>query len=310
VSNNEFADRVTQRALKLLNSPVIPIEASGRHIHLSREAVDKLFGAGYQLTKVSELSQPGQFVCAERLRVKGPKGELASVVALGPERRETQMEISATDAMTLGVKAALRLSGDTRGTPGVRLVGPAGELELEHGVIVAERHVHMTPQDAARWGFADGQTVSVRVFGERPVVFCGVALRVSPDFSTYMHIDYDEANACGFKKGMPGFIVDEEGFNLDIEKLVNLATAAIMERLNAGGEKAADSSATPIARQAAPETAAQKSIDLLGKRLIHERDLRDARTARNDVIRVSKNAIITALANDYAVGIGARFHKE
>jgi propanediol utilization protein len=309
VSNNEFADRVTQRVLKLLNAPVIPIEASGRHIHLSREAVEKLFGAGYQLTKVSELSQPGQFVCAERLRVKGPKGELASVVALGPERRETQMELSATDALTLGVKAALRLSGDTHDTPGVTLIGPAGELELERGVIVAERHIHMTPQDAARWGFANGQTVSVRVFGERPVIFCGIPLRVSPDFATYMHIDYDEANACGFKTGMPGYIVDEEGFNLDTEKLVSLATKAIMERLNAGGEKAA-SSETPSARQAAPDTAAQKRIDLLGKRLIHERDLRDARTARNDVIRVSKNAIITALAHDYAVGIGARFHKE
>jgi propanediol utilization protein len=298
--------------MEMLNGPVIPIEASGRHIHLSREAVEKLFGAGYQLTKVSELSQPGQFVCAERLRAKGPKGELASVVVLGPERRDTQMEISATDALTLGVKSALRLSGDTRGTPGIKLLGPAGELELEHGVIVAERHVHMTPQDAARWGFVDGQTVSVRVFGERPVVFCGVALRVSPDFATYMHIDYDEANACGFKKGMPGFIVNEEGLILDIEKLVNLATKAIMERLDADGEKAANLSEIPSTGKAAPEpiTAAQKRIDLLGKRLIHERDLRDARTARNDVIHVSKNAIIPALAHDYAVGIGARFHKE
>jgi propanediol utilization protein len=308
VSNNELADRVTQRVLELLNGPVIPIEASGRHIHLSREAVDKLFGAGYQLTKVSELSQPGQFVCAERLRAKGPKGELASVVVLGPERRETQMEVSATDALTLGVKAALRLSGDTHDTPGIRLIGPAGELELERGVIVAERHVHMTPQDAARWGYKDGQTVSVRTFGERPVVFCNVALRVSPDFTTYMHIDYDEANACGFKKGMPGLIVNEEGFNLDIEKLVDLATKAIMERLNAGGEK----QPAPEAKAPAPEVKApeQKRIDLLGKRLIHERDLRDARAARGDIILVSKNAIVTALAHDYAVGIGARFHKE
>jgi propanediol utilization protein len=206
---NELADRVTTRLLKLLNGPVIPIEASGRHIHLSRKDVEKLFGAGYKLTKVSELSQPGQFVCAERLRAKSPKGAFASVVVLGPERKETQLEVSATDALTLGVKAPLRLSGDIAGSPGVKLIGPAGELDLERGVIVAERHIHMTTQDAARWGLADGQTVSVRVFGERPLIFCGVALRVSPDFATYMHIDYDEANACWFKKGMPGFIVDD-----------------------------------------------------------------------------------------------------
>jgi propanediol utilization protein len=312
VSNNEFAASVAQRVLKLLNGPVVPIEASGRHIHLSREAVDKLFGAGYKLTKAAELSQPGQFACAERLRAKGPKGELGSVVVLGPERGETQMEISATDALTLGVRAALRLSGDTRETPGIKLVGPAGEIELEHGVIVAERHIHMATQDAARWGFVDGQTVSLRVFGERGVIFCGVPLRVSPDFATAMHIDYDEANACGFQKGMPGFIVDEEGFNLDIEKLVNLATKAILERLNERGAGVAAQGEIPLSKQAAQDAAAaaQKSIDLLGKRLIHERDLRDARAAKNDVIRVSGNAIITALAHDYATGIGARFHKE
>ena len=202
-------DRIAMRVEKLLKCPVIPIEASGRHVHLSAEAIVRLFGEGAGLTRVSELSQPGQYVCKERLRVTGPKGELPSVVVLGPLRDETQVEISATDAITLGINAPVRLSGNITGTPGVKLTGPAGELELPCGVIIAQRHIHMTPEDANRWNLEDGQTVSVRVFTERPVTFNGVILRVSPSFATYMHIDYDEANACGFTKAMAGIIVDD-----------------------------------------------------------------------------------------------------
>ena len=185
----------------------IELEASGRHIHVSRDVADRLFGPGAALTPVADLSQPGQFVCAQRVRVVGPKGEFGAVVILGPERGETQVELSATDAKTLGVPAVVRLSGDLAGTPGVTLAGPAGEARIDHGVMVAKRHIHMHPDFAARWGLTDGQVVSVAVGGERGMVFDEVVLRVSPSFATYMHIDYDEANACGFTKGMRGTII-------------------------------------------------------------------------------------------------------
>lgn len=199
-------DRIVDKVLTRLSLPYIELEASGRHMHLSREAVDQLFGVGYQLTRVSDLSQPGQFVCKERLKIIGPKGEFPSVVVLGPERQQTQLEVSQTDAMALGIPAPVRISGDTANTPGIRIVGPKGEYSLSNGVIVAQRHIHMTPDYAARFGLRDQQIVSVRVPGDRSVTFHNVALRVSADFDNYMHIDYDEANACGFKKGMKGII--------------------------------------------------------------------------------------------------------
>jgi propanediol utilization protein len=159
------------------------------------------------LTPVADLSQPGQFVCKERIGVVGPKGEFPAVVILGPERAETQVEISATDALTLGVKPPERLSGSLAGTPGIRLVGPKGSVEVDHGVMVAQRHIHMHPDFARQHGLVDRQVVSVKVWGERAVTFDNVVLRVSPDFATYMHIDYDEANACGFRKGMLGSLI-------------------------------------------------------------------------------------------------------
>lgn len=202
-----LVERILRRVQVYLARPWVALEASGRHVHLSRQAVDALFGAGYRLTKTADLSQPGQFVCEERVRAIGPRGEFSGVVVLGPERGETQVEISATDARTLGLSVPVRLSGSIQQTPGLRLAGPAGELELPNGVIVAARHIHMTPEDADRFQLRDGQVVSVRVFGQRATTFHDVILRVSPTFATYMHIDYDEANACGFQKGMAGVIL-------------------------------------------------------------------------------------------------------
>jgi propanediol utilization protein len=207
---DEILDRVEERVRRLLDCPIIPIEASGRHVHLSREAVRTLFGKDAQLTRLAELSQPGQYVCQERVRAVGPKGEFPSVVVLGPERSETQLEISRTDSLTLGLNAPVRLSGSIEGTPGIKLIGSEGEVELSCGIIIAERHIHITSDDASRWNFSDGQTVSVRVYGERPVTFNSVVLRVSDKFATYMHIDYDEANACGFYKGMAGVIIADK----------------------------------------------------------------------------------------------------
>jgi propanediol utilization protein len=206
MTDRDLAERVCSRVAGELSKHRIIIEASGRHAHLKRADIDALFGRGYELTRKGDLSQPGQFSCAERVRAVGPKGEFSSVIILGPERPETQVEISLTDAKILGIDAPIRLSGDIAGTPGIRIIGPAGEIETKNGVIAAKRHIHMTPEDAASYGVRDGRIVSVRVYGERGTTFHDVVLRVSPKFATYMHIDYDEANACAFKKGMIGFL--------------------------------------------------------------------------------------------------------
>lgn len=205
--NNAWVDRVADKVIERLLSPTIELEASGRHAHLTREAVEALFGKGHALTRVSDLSQPGQFACSERVTVVGPKKSIQNVIVLGPERPETQVEVSATDALALGIKAPVRMSGEIGATPGAKLVGPAGELELANGVIVAMRHIHITPEDAERFHVADGQAVDVKITGDRSLTFCNTIVRVSPKFATYMHIDYDEANACGFTKGMRGMIL-------------------------------------------------------------------------------------------------------
>ncbi len=179
----------------------ILVETSARHVHLCAEDLEKLFGAGAALTFKKDLSQPGQFACEERVKLIGPKKELANVIILGPVRPATQVEISYTDARTLGVDAPLRESGDLAGTPGLKLVGPAGEVEIAAGTIVAKRHIHMTPEDAAEYGVENGQIVSVKIDSERSAVLGDVVIRVSPKFKLAMHIDTDEANAaCAFGK--------------------------------------------------------------------------------------------------------------
>ncbi len=219
------------------SAPTILVEASGRHVHLSREAVDTLFGKGYQLTKVSELSQPGQYVCQERVSLVGPKGTLNNVVVLGPERPQVQVEISRTDAVTLGVPAPVRESGQIDDTPGVTVAVGDRRLSISKGVIVAQRHIHTTPQDAKYFGVKDRDVVRVAVQGERGAILNNVLVRVSPQFSTSMHIDYDEANAIGFWKGMRGQIIRPEntslggGVCMDLNKLVDAVTKEIMSRL-------------------------------------------------------------------------------
>jgi len=201
---NVSVDILAEEIVRLLT---IEMEASGRHIHLSRTHVDALFGVGYKLAPVEDLSQPGQFAYKERVTLVGPKGELKNVVVLGPERSESQVEISLTDAVSLGIAPPVRQSGDVAGTPGLTVRNGERMLTLDHGLIAAQRHIHMTPEDAARWGVADNQTVRLKTFTARPVVFDDVVVRVSPKFRTMVHLDYDEANACGFKKGDRSMII-------------------------------------------------------------------------------------------------------
>lgn len=179
----------------------IEIEASGRHVHLTREAVERLFGPDHRLTPTKPLSQPGQFACAERVDVIGPRGTLKNVAVLGPERKECQVEVSATDAVVLGLKPPVRQSGDTKGSCPVTLKVGERTLELDHGLIIAQRHVHLTPEDARRFGVRDGQSVGLKCLTSRPAILEDTVIRVSDRFATYIHLDYDEANAVGWHKG-------------------------------------------------------------------------------------------------------------
>ena len=208
MSFENLIDKVIDRIQNELDGS-FEVEASGRHVQLSRKELDALFGTGYELTKAKDLSQPGQYASKERLTVVGPKGAFHNVVILGPVRKESQVEVSLTDCLQLGVKAPIRESGDIEGTPGIVLVNGDKSVSLDKGLIVAKRHVHMTPEDAEKLGVKNHDIVKVKVEGARPLIFDDVVIRVSPKFATYMHIDYDEANACGFSKGIRGRIIKD-----------------------------------------------------------------------------------------------------
>lgn len=184
---------------QVLRRIFVELEASGRHVHVTKEQAQTLFG--HSLTPKRELSQPGQFLANERVTVIGPKGTFQNVAVLGPERREGQVEISLTDSRQLGIQPPVRLSGNVADTPGAMLQGPLGTVTLPQGVIIAQRHVHVHPEDAKRMGLQDGQQVNLQTFTQRPVVFEDLTVRVHPSFQTRVHLDYDEANACGFQNG-------------------------------------------------------------------------------------------------------------
>jgi len=183
----------------------VELEASGRHVHVTKEQAMALFG--HELTPKRELSQPGQYLANERVTVIGPKGEFQNVAVLGPERPEGQVEVSLTDARTLGIDAPIRLSGKVADTPGATLVGPKGRVTLPQGVIAAQRHIHLNQADAQRQRIRDGQVVRLQTFTRRPVIFDDVVVRIHPMFQTRVHLDYDEANACGYQAGDLGRIL-------------------------------------------------------------------------------------------------------
>lgn len=179
---------------------LVPVGLSNRHAHLSKEHIEILFGAGYDLTKFKDLSQPGQYAANEKIKVVGPKGSLEMRV-LGPARGESQVEVSLTDGFVLGVVPPVRDSGDTAGSPGCKLVGPAGEVEIEKGVIAASRHIHMHTSDAEAFGLKDKDVVSVKIEGKRGLVFDNVLVRAHETFALEFHLDIDEGNAAGLKNG-------------------------------------------------------------------------------------------------------------
>lgn len=186
------------------------VETSARHVHVSQADLETLFGAGYELTHKKDLSQPGQFACEERVQVIGSKGSFPAVSILGPVRPDTQVELSASDARSIGVAAPCRESGDIAGSGACKLVGPAGEVELAEGVIVAKRHIHATPADAEKYGVEDKQIVSVKIESDgRTLTFGDVVVRVNPAYALAMHIDTDESNAAFAAPGMMGEIITD-----------------------------------------------------------------------------------------------------
>lgn len=208
MKQSEYIHRVTDRVmtkLKELNRYSVPIGVSNRHVHVSREVYQKLFGQD-ELTKKTDLKQPGQYAANETVSLIGPKGCIERVRILGPFRDETQVEISLTDSFLLGVAGAIRESGDLKETPGITLRGPKGELRISQGVIVAHRHIHMHSSDASRMGVLDKERVSVTIYGERALTFSNVIVRVSPKFALEMHIDVDEANAGRIKNNDIGIV--------------------------------------------------------------------------------------------------------
>lgn len=179
----------------------IPAAVSGRHVHLSEEHIGALFGSGHRLQEKKPLSQPGQYACEETVEIRGSKGSLRNIRVLGPARKDTQVEISVTDSYALGIKPAVRMSGDVQGTPGCVLVGPCGEVALKEGVMVSKRHLHMSGAQAAAYGLKDKDVVDMESFTERPVVLKGIVVRSGEGHDLELHIDTDEANAAAIRNG-------------------------------------------------------------------------------------------------------------
>jgi putative phosphotransacetylase len=179
----------------------VPVGISNRHIHLSQEHIEALFGTGHSLTKMKDLSQPGQFACEETVTLIGPKGAIQGVRVLGPARKASQVELTGTDTFKIGVKPPVRDSGKLEGTPGIDVEGPKGRVHLDQGVIIAARHIHMTPQDATKYSLKDGDHVRVAVPGPRGGVLEQVLIRVNANYALDMHIDTDEGNAFALANG-------------------------------------------------------------------------------------------------------------
>jgi len=210
----KIVEEVLQQVLKNQSSPPhdgkIPIGVSARHVHLAQAEVEQLFGENYQLTPKFELSQPGQFAAEETVVIAGSKGSIERVRILGPARSLSQVEVSWTDAMKLGLKPPLRISGDIQGSSPVTLIGPKGSVVLNEGLIIAQAHIHMSPADSARFQVVDGQSVQIKVEGIRPIILSNVVIRVSERYRLEMHIDTDEANAGLIQQGTLAEIVHHQ----------------------------------------------------------------------------------------------------
>jgi len=207
--SEEIVKNITEKIMKRIDRSEKPIIAnvSNRHIHLTKEDLEVLFGKGYQLTKLKDLMQPGEFASKEKVILRGKKGEISDVRVLGPLRKFTQVEISMTDAIHFGVNAPLRVSGDIKGSSPITVIGPAGQLDLKEGCIIAKRHIHFSTKDAEIFQVKNGEILKVKTEGERGLIFDNVVARVREDMALEFHIDTDEANAAGIKNGDKVFLL-------------------------------------------------------------------------------------------------------
>ncbi|PIC64236.1 acetate kinase [Sporosarcina sp. P13] len=282
--NQQLIEQIVGEILgQLGKSPVqlperaVPIAVSARHVHLQPEHVEVLFGAGYQLTQRSELSQPGQFAANETVMIAGPKSSIERVRILGPVRKATQVEVSFTDAMKLGVKPPLRESGNIEGSAPITLIGPKGSVHIEQGLIIAQSHIHMPPSDAARFGVEDGEYITVDADGIRPISFRNVRIRVNERYRLEMHIDTDEANA--------GFITQ--------------GTIGRLVKANDVKETGAVQTIPETVKVPSPVNVSQ-SFEFTKKLLSTE----DLAAISEDEIVINKGTIVTALAKDTARELG------
>lgn len=267
----KIVEEVLQQVLKKQPSSQydgkIPIGVSARHVHLAQAEVEKLFGENYQLTPKFDLSQPGQFAAEETVVIAGPKGSIERVRILGPARSLSQVEVSWTDAMKLGMKPPLRISGDIKDSSPVTLIGPNGSVVLNEGLIIAQAHIHMSPADSARFQVADGQSVQIKVEGMRPIILSNVMIRVSDRYRLEMHIDTDEANAGLIQQGaLAEIIYVQANEQMDVKKI------------------------PPVLKQAERPSSYQFDKKLLSQVEVLEIEARE--------IVVPKNTIVTALAYD------------
>ena len=270
--------------LAAMGTKFVPAGVSARHVHLSREDLDRLFGPGYALHPCKALSQPGQFAAAEKVAVAGPRGELANVRVLGPVRGKTQVELTFSEAKKLGVPGQVRMSGDVDGTPGCTLRGPAGQLAIPQGVIVPARHLHLSPQQAACFGLKDGQAVSLRMSGQRGGVLDQVICRVGEGHDLEVHLDTDEANALCVTDG------------------------DLLELVMPGGEKKGGCSRGGDCHggchsHAAPEAPPEKPRETEPMDLVTERDVEEAWKQGIPVIRCLPRCIVTDAARERAMSL-------
>ena len=290
-----YVERVILSELAKIGEPYVPVMSSNRHCHLSQADVERLFGAGYRLTKMRDLVQPGQYACNERVTIETPKGKMTLRV-VGPARKETQVELAVTDAVKLGLNPPIRMSGELEGSPGCTLSNGDRRIEIPRGVIVAARHLHLSPEEAQAYGLRDGDVVSLRVEGPRPSTLEGVLVRSGEAHRMEAHIDTDEANACALKNGQLCRVIRREGDSGCAASNAGLAQALCgMLTGEAPVQKAAP----------APERAPAKRDTMLdvsdeAHRLITEDDVRRAALNGYKIIRHAQDAIVTPLARDAA----------
>ena len=303
MNDKEFravVERVILSELAKIGEPYVPVMSSNRHCHLSQADVEALFGPGYQLTKMRDLVQPGQFACNERVTIETPKGKMVLRV-VGPARKETQVELSITDSVKLGLKPPIRMSGELEGSPGCTLSNGDRHVTLSKGVIVAARHLHMSPDDAKAFGLKDGDVVSLKVEGPRPALLENVLVRSGEAHLMEAHIDTDEANACALTDGQLCRVIKNEACSACAAdpKLASALTSML---------KTAPQPAAPAVYTPSPAPAPKKNtmLDLSteARRLITEADVLDAIQQKYKIIRYAPDAILTPLARDTASAKG------